>query len=54
VVVTCLGASGRELGPVELPGGPWRDQLSGAAFHGGPTPAHELTAVHPHALLVRG
>jgi (1->4)-alpha-D-glucan 1-alpha-D-glucosylmutase len=54
VVVTCLGAFGRELGPVELPGGPWRDQLSGAAYHGGPTPAHELTAVHPHALLVRG
>jgi (1->4)-alpha-D-glucan 1-alpha-D-glucosylmutase len=53
VVVTCRGAAGRELGPVELPGGPWRDQLSGAAYHGGPTPAPELTDVHPHALLVR-
>ena len=53
VVVTRLGAHGREPGPVELPGGPWRDLLSGAAYHGGPTPASELTAVHPHALLVR-
>jgi (1->4)-alpha-D-glucan 1-alpha-D-glucosylmutase len=53
VVVTCLGTPGRELGAVELPGGPWRDLLSGAAVQGGPTQAHELTALHPHALLVR-
>jgi (1->4)-alpha-D-glucan 1-alpha-D-glucosylmutase len=53
VVVTRLGAHGHEPGPVELPGGPWRDLFSGAAYHGGPTPASELTAVHPHALLVR-
>jgi (1->4)-alpha-D-glucan 1-alpha-D-glucosylmutase len=40
-------------GPVDLPDGPWRDLLSGAAHPGGPTPADRLLATLPHALLVR-
>jgi hypothetical protein len=39
--------------PVELPGGHWRDLLGGRTHAGGPTPAGELTAHLPHALLVR-
>jgi (1->4)-alpha-D-glucan 1-alpha-D-glucosylmutase len=52
VVVTRLGATVADQGPVELPGGPWRDLLGGLTHAGGPTPAGELTARLPHALLV--
>ena len=52
VVVTRLGATAADQGPVELPGGPWRDLLGGLTHAGGPTPAGELTARLPHALLV--
>jgi hypothetical protein len=52
-VVTRLGAPGAVPGPVELPQGPWRDLLGGPTHGGGPTPAGELTARLPHALLVR-
>jgi hypothetical protein len=38
---------------VGLPEGPWEDLLGGITHGGGPTPARELTARHPHALLVR-
>jgi (1->4)-alpha-D-glucan 1-alpha-D-glucosylmutase len=53
VVVTRLGVPGAVPGPVELPQGPWRDLLGGLTHGGGPTPAGELTARLPHALLVR-
>jgi len=55
VVVTRLtGGSpdpSRSTGPVDLPPGPWHDLLSGSESPGGPTPAGELLAAHPHALL---
>jgi (1->4)-alpha-D-glucan 1-alpha-D-glucosylmutase len=52
VVVTRL--TGRATpGQVDLPPGPWRDLLAQADHPGGPTPAAELLAAHPHALLVR-
>jgi (1->4)-alpha-D-glucan 1-alpha-D-glucosylmutase len=54
VVVTRLtgrGTGGPE--PVGLPPGPWHDLLSDARLPGGPTPAADLLAVDPHALLVR-
>jgi (1->4)-alpha-D-glucan 1-alpha-D-glucosylmutase len=53
VVVTRLGATAARRESVELPGGPWRDLLGGLTHAGGPTPAAELTARLPHALLVR-
>ncbi|HEX6677800.1 MAG TPA: malto-oligosyltrehalose synthase [Actinomycetes bacterium] len=53
VVVTRLGPPAAHQGPVELPGGPWRDLLGGSTHAGGPTAAGELTARLPHALLVR-
>ena len=54
VVVTRLtGESADRSGPVDLPPGPWRELLSGADLPGGPTPAGELLAALPHALLVR-
>jgi hypothetical protein len=52
VVVTRL--TGRTApGPVDLPPGPWRDLLSQTRHPGGPTPAPDLLAPLPHALLVR-
>jgi (1->4)-alpha-D-glucan 1-alpha-D-glucosylmutase len=52
VVVTRLVA--RPVpGQVDLPPGPWRELLSGADHPGGPTPAAQLLATLPHALLVR-
>jgi (1->4)-alpha-D-glucan 1-alpha-D-glucosylmutase len=51
VVVTRL-TGGPAAGPVDLPPGPWRDLLSGTGLPGGPTPAAELLATLPHALLV--
>ena len=54
VVVTRLtGESADRSSPVDLPPGPWRELLSGAGLPGGPTPAGELLAALPHALLVR-
>ena len=54
VVVTRLtGDSGDRSSPVDLPPGPWRELLSEADLPGGPTPAGELLAALPHALLVR-
>jgi (1->4)-alpha-D-glucan 1-alpha-D-glucosylmutase len=44
---------GRPAGPVGLPAGPWHDLLSGTSHVGGPTPAGQLLAALPHALLVR-
>jgi (1->4)-alpha-D-glucan 1-alpha-D-glucosylmutase len=49
---TAAGPDGAS-GPVGLPAGPWRDLLSGARHPGGPTPAGQLLATLPHALLVR-
>ncbi|HEU4399294.1 MAG TPA: malto-oligosyltrehalose synthase [Actinomycetota bacterium] len=55
VVVTRLtGGSpdpSRSTGAVDLPPGPWHDLLSGSESPGGLTPAGELLAAHPHALL---
>jgi (1->4)-alpha-D-glucan 1-alpha-D-glucosylmutase len=50
-----LGGQPDHGGPVELPPGPWRELLggAGATLPGGPTPARDLTAELPHALLVR-
>jgi (1->4)-alpha-D-glucan 1-alpha-D-glucosylmutase len=53
VVVTRLGGGAVDGELVELPGGPWRELLSGHILAGGPTPAGELTARFAHALLVR-
>jgi len=65
VVATCLigrvGPPGladlppgaRLTGSIDLPTGPWHDLLSGADHSGGPTPADQLLAELPHALLVR-
>jgi (1->4)-alpha-D-glucan 1-alpha-D-glucosylmutase len=53
VVVTRLGGGAADGELVELPGGPWRELLSGRTLAGGPTPAGELTARFAHALLVR-
>jgi (1->4)-alpha-D-glucan 1-alpha-D-glucosylmutase len=53
VVVSRLSAPGAGTATVELPEGPWEDLLGGITHGGGPTPARELTARHPHALLVR-
>ena len=50
------GVGGEEeavTGWVDLPVGPWRDLLSGTDHPGGPTPAAQLLATLPHALLVR-
>ncbi|HET9289482.1 MAG TPA: malto-oligosyltrehalose synthase, partial [Actinomycetes bacterium] len=52
VVVTRLTNAPRP-GPVALPPGPWRDLLAATDHPGGPTPADQLLATHPHALLVR-
>jgi (1->4)-alpha-D-glucan 1-alpha-D-glucosylmutase len=49
--LTAGGAAGPE--PVALPPGPWRELLSGTELPGGPTPAADLLASDPHALLVR-
>jgi (1->4)-alpha-D-glucan 1-alpha-D-glucosylmutase len=51
VVVTRL--TGPAPGLVDLPPGPWRELLSEADLPGGPTPAADLLAALPHALLVR-
>ncbi len=53
VVVTRLGGGAADEELVELPGGPWRELLSGRTLAGGPTPTGELTARFAHALLVR-
>jgi len=53
VVATRFPGAVRPGGPVDLPAGPWRDLLSGAHHPGGPTPADQLLATLPHALLVR-
>jgi (1->4)-alpha-D-glucan 1-alpha-D-glucosylmutase len=65
VVVTCLTgrigyrgladlpAGPRPTGPIDLPPGPWHDLLSGIDHSGGPTPADQLLAELPQALLVR-
>jgi len=54
VVVTRLtGEPADRSGPVDLPPGPWRELLSEADLPGGATPAGELLAALPHALLVR-
>jgi len=68
VVATRLGTTPRGLGgragfggpgpagpaeSIDLPPGPWHDLLSGARHPGGPTPAGQLLAALPHALLVR-
>jgi (1->4)-alpha-D-glucan 1-alpha-D-glucosylmutase len=53
VVVTRLTAAAPAGRPIDLPPGPWRDLLSGAAHPGGPTAPAELLAAGPHALLVR-
>jgi (1->4)-alpha-D-glucan 1-alpha-D-glucosylmutase len=52
VVVSRLGGSPPD-DRVELPAGPWRDQLTLTTLPGGPTRARDLTAGLPHALLVR-
>lgn len=52
VVATRLTTDGPE-GSIDLPAGPWHDVLSGADHPGGPTPADQLLATLPHALLVR-
>jgi (1->4)-alpha-D-glucan 1-alpha-D-glucosylmutase len=54
VVVTRLTDAAGPTGPVALPNGPWRDLLSDTTHPGGPTPADQLLATLPHALLVRG
>jgi (1->4)-alpha-D-glucan 1-alpha-D-glucosylmutase len=43
----------RADGTTDLPAGPWHDLLSGADHRGGPTPAGQVLAALPHALLVR-
>jgi (1->4)-alpha-D-glucan 1-alpha-D-glucosylmutase len=53
VVVTRLTGGHGVTGPVDLPAGPWHDLLSGTDHRGGPTPADQLLAQLPHALLVR-
>jgi (1->4)-alpha-D-glucan 1-alpha-D-glucosylmutase len=54
VVATRFGVvRSRPDGVIGLPTGPWRDLLSGAEPSGGPTPAGQLLAALPHALLVR-
>ena len=53
VVVTRLRAGTPVAGSVALPPGPWHDLLSGTDHPGGPTPAAQLLAREPHALLVR-
>jgi len=52
VVVSRLGGPPPD-DRVELPAGPWRDQLTLTTLPGGPTRARDLTAGLPHALLVR-
>ena len=54
VVATCFTTPAHDAaGPVDLPPGPWHDLLSGTDHPGGPTPADQLLAREPHALLVR-
>ena len=53
VVATRFPGEVRPAGPIEPPAGPWHDLLSGARHPGGPTPADQLLATLPHALLVR-
>jgi (1->4)-alpha-D-glucan 1-alpha-D-glucosylmutase len=53
VVVTRLTGQAGSTGLVDLPSGSWHDLLSGADHPGGPTPAGQLLAELPHALLVR-
>jgi (1->4)-alpha-D-glucan 1-alpha-D-glucosylmutase len=48
-----VGGGGPLTGPVDLPSGPWHDLLSDTDHPGGPTPADQLLAKLPHALLVR-
>jgi (1->4)-alpha-D-glucan 1-alpha-D-glucosylmutase len=54
VVVTRLTGKEDVVGRVDLPTGPWHDLLSDTDHPGGPTPAGQLLAPLPHALLVRG
>ncbi|MFL6296514.1 MAG: malto-oligosyltrehalose synthase [Actinomycetes bacterium] len=53
VVVTRFTGGQAVTGPVDLPPGPWHDLLSDTDHPGGPTPADQLLAKLPHALLVR-
>jgi (1->4)-alpha-D-glucan 1-alpha-D-glucosylmutase len=53
VVVTRLTGPPAAATPVALPPGPWHDLLAGVTHPGGPTPASDLLAEGPHALLVR-
>jgi (1->4)-alpha-D-glucan 1-alpha-D-glucosylmutase len=54
VVATRLTTPAHDAaGPVDLPPGRWHDLLSGTDHPGGPTPADQLLAALPHALLVR-
>jgi (1->4)-alpha-D-glucan 1-alpha-D-glucosylmutase len=54
VVVTRLTTAPEAITiPVALPPGPWHDLLAGVTHPGGPTPAADLLAGGPHALLVR-
>src|SRR5215212_4341285 len=53
VVVTRFTGGQAVTGPVGLPPGPWHDLLSDTDHPGGPTPADQLLAKLPHALLVR-
>jgi (1->4)-alpha-D-glucan 1-alpha-D-glucosylmutase len=48
-----VAAENPVAGLVTLPPGPWHDLLSGTDHPGGPTPADQLLAREPHALLVR-
>jgi (1->4)-alpha-D-glucan 1-alpha-D-glucosylmutase len=48
-----VAGGGGLTGPVGLAGGPWHDLLSDTTHAGGPTPADQLLAKLPHALLVR-
>jgi (1->4)-alpha-D-glucan 1-alpha-D-glucosylmutase len=47
-----VGGGSPLTGPVDLPSGPWHDLLSDTDHPGGPTPADQLLAKLPHALLV--
>jgi (1->4)-alpha-D-glucan 1-alpha-D-glucosylmutase len=53
VVVTRFTGGQAVTGPVDLPPGRWHDLLSDTDHPGGPTPADQLLAKLPHALLVR-
>jgi len=53
VVATRLPIRVEPTGQVDLPTGPWHDLLSDRDHPGGATPADQLLAQSPHALLVR-